>query len=86
MFSVVFGLIDGLFMTSLNIVALSVFKCPQKTSSSFGILMTCVSVALGAGPPVAGKFPAKYFMMIVLFFISIFALKKQQMFSTDMLK
>ena len=54
MFSVLFGLLDGLFMTSMNIVALSIFKCPQKASSAFGMFIMCLSVPFAVGPPIAG--------------------------------
>ena len=81
MFSVLFGLIDGLFLTSLNIVNLNIFKCPKKTSSGFGIMMTCVSVALGAGPPVAGKFRFyDYFKVMVCMSIFYLILRHPQFF------
>ena len=54
MFSVLFGLLDGLFMTSMNIVACSIFKCPEKSSSAFGMFMMCFSVPFAVGPPIAG--------------------------------
>ena len=54
MFSVLFGLLDGLFIPSLNIVALSIFKCPEKSTSAFGMLLMCISVPFAVGPPIAG--------------------------------
>ena len=54
-FAVSYGLVDGLFMAGLNILALNCFDSPEKRSSGFGIIFLCASLFLGCAPPLAGN-------------------------------
>ena len=53
-FSLLFGVGDGLLVTSTNVSALKCFKDPVKKTSGYGILMLFTSVAFGVGPPLSG--------------------------------
>ena len=53
-FSLLFGVGDGLLVTGTNVSALKCFKDPVKKTSGYGTLMLFASVAFGVGPPLSG--------------------------------
>ena len=54
-YTVIYGLSDGFFITSLTFLLLTV--SPQKTAVVIGWEMMLVSFFLASGPPLAGKCP-----------------------------
>ena len=52
-YTVIYGLGDGFFITSLTVLLLTV--SPQKTAAVIGWEMMLVSFFLASGPPLAGK-------------------------------
>ena len=54
LFAVLYGLAGGVRTTAMSITILTCFENPVKKASGYGIAMMASSLALGAGPPVAG--------------------------------
>ena len=64
-YSIVFGLGDGFFFTSLNVAILTV--SPLKTAAVLGWEMTLVAFFLASGPPLAGKWLVVVVVVVVVY-------------------
>ena len=64
---VVYGMMDGAFASSMNILVLSTLSATQK-SQGIGFLHFCISIMLVAGPPFGGRL---YFELVASFPIPI---------------
>lgn len=53
-YTAVFGFGDGVFMTSQNVILLSIVE-PERRAAAFGFGTMLCSFALAGGPPLAGK-------------------------------
>ena len=54
LYTAVFGFADGAFMTSQNVILLSIVG-PERRAAAFGFGTMLCSFALAGGPPLAGK-------------------------------
>lgn len=60
LFAILFGVGDGLLVTSTNVAGLKCFEDPVKKTSGYGILMMWASVAFAIGPPLSGHMADVY--------------------------
>lgn len=53
-YTAVFGFADGVFITTQNVILLSIVG-PERRASAFGFGTMLCSIAVAGGPPLAGK-------------------------------